>query len=98
VRVNPVLILFALGGAAMVVVSYLPGVTDFLDSVSTPDSDPAGPVLQLIGWIWLAVSLVPLALSFVARRKGLDRLLRSRAVVEEDDAADSDRPPPPLGS
>jgi hypothetical protein len=94
-RVNPVQILFTLGGAALVVVSYLPGVTDFLDGVSTPDSDPAGPVLQMIGWIWLAVSLVPLALGFIARRKGLDKMFRSRAPVDEDEGEDLNQPEPP---
>ncbi len=87
-RVNPVLVFFTIAGAAMVVVSHLPSVTDFLDSISTPDSDPAAPVLQMIGWIWLAVSLVPLLFSIVAKRKGVDKLFRSYAQAEVDDEDD----------
>ena len=83
-RFNPVLIFFALGGAALVVVSHLPGVTAFLDANASAGSDPAGPVLQMIGWIWLGVSLVPLVFSVIAKRKGLDRMFRSTASAGED--------------
>jgi hypothetical protein len=88
VRVNPVLIFFTLAGAAMVVVSHLPGVTEFLDAHASAGSDPAGPVLQMIGWIWLGVSLVPLVFSLVAKRKGVDRLFRSYAQTVVDDEED----------
>lgn len=85
-RFNPVLIFFMLGGAALVVVSHIPAVTAFLDANSTPDSDPAAPVLQMIGWIWLAVSVIPLVFAVVAKRKGLDRLVSSRFSTSSDDA------------
>ena len=84
-RFNPVLIFFALAGVALVVVSHMPGVTAFLDEHASAGSDPAGPVLQMIGWIWLGVALVPLVFSVVARRKGLDRMFRSKTTdVGED--------------
>lgn len=84
-RFNPVLTFFFLAGAALVVVSHLPGVTAFLDANATADSDPAGPVLQMIGWIWLGVSVVPLVFSVVAKRKGLDRMFRSTTTDLGDD-------------
>jgi hypothetical protein len=87
VRVNPVLVFFTLGGAALVAVSYMPGVVQFLDENASPGSDPAGPVLQMIGWIWLAVSLVPLIFSVVAKRKGLDK--RFKTFVDQNDDEDN---------
>ena len=97
-RVNPVLVFFTLAGAAMVVVSHLPGVTEFLDANSSAGSDPAGPVLQMIGWIWLAVSLIPLIFSIVAKRKGVDRMFRSFAAAENEDEADEVRVPADIKS
>jgi hypothetical protein len=85
VRFNPVLIFFTLGGAALVVVSYLPGVTEFLDAHASAGSDPAGPVLQMIGWIWLAVSFIPLVFGAIAKRKGLDRMFKSTATALDED-------------
>ncbi len=49
---------FLLAGAALVAISYLDPVTAFLDANATEDSDPASPVLRMIGLIWLAVSVV----------------------------------------
>lgn len=83
-RFNPVLIFFAVAGVALVVVSHMPGVTAFLDEHASAGSDPAGPVLQMIGWIWLGVALVPLVFSVVARRKGLDRMFRSTAAATSE--------------
>lgn len=98
-RVNPVLVFFTLGGAALVVVSYLPGVTAFLDENASAGSDPAGPVLQMIGWIWLAVSLIPLIFSIVAKRKGLDKMFLRSIPVEDDEEDDVNvRLPSSLGA
>jgi len=47
-------------------------------------------VLQMIGWIWLAVALVPLLWSIVAKRKGLDRMFRTSTLVDVDDDDDED--------
>jgi len=48
---------FLLAGAGLVAISYLDPVTAFLDANATADSDPASPVLRMIGLIWLAVSV-----------------------------------------
>ena len=52
----------------------------------------------MIGWIWLAVSLVPLLFSVVAKRKGLDRRFKSMALEEVEEADDGVRTPADIGT
>lgn len=61
---------FLLGGIALAVLGSTDTVTSFLDANSTPDSDPAGDVLPLIGVIWAGVALLLLVIGGLIMRGG----------------------------
>jgi len=80
-----VAVFFFLSGLGLVVVSQLDSVTGVLDANSTPDSDPAGGVLLMIGAIWAAVGAVLLAGFTLVGRSS------SRGTIARQDELDAAR-------